>query len=224
MYLHWQVKGDGVGRTHRDRRSASHGAVYVGPPRLRHRVQPCDARLLSTVWRTMFAGNFCCNCTAGEPDRRPQRASACSCCELRRYKARCKERCPVPSLNPPPGWPVPYGWQPPAGWSPDPSWPPAPPGCNIWIDELDVAPAHGSDPDRSRGPSSPLGTHCWGRGGCRRPGRCGQCRCHQGVLKRRTQTADESGTRRRDDRRCGGVSTITRDRPEQRGTLCDHGV
>lgn len=41
--------------------------------------------------------------------------------------------------NPPPNWPAPpSGWTPPPGWQPDPAWGPAPPGWNVWVDDMEA--------------------------------------------------------------------------------------
>ncbi len=41
-------------------------------------------------------------------------------------------------FNPAPGWPTPpAGWTPPPGWQPDPNWPAAPPGWQLWLQELE---------------------------------------------------------------------------------------
>ncbi|MEV0799444.1 DUF4041 domain-containing protein [Kribbella sp. NPDC050281] len=42
-------------------------------------------------------------------------------------------------FNPPPNWPSPpAGFVPEPGWEPDPSWPPAPPGWQLWVENVPV--------------------------------------------------------------------------------------
>lgn len=51
-------------------------------------------------------------------------------------------------FNPPPNWPSPpAGFVPEPGWEPDPSWPPAPPGWQVWVEDVPAGSHAGAVPE-----------------------------------------------------------------------------